>query len=57
MNYDQGYKNAMDTILGIMHSGSYSYFSLQDVSILEPLYNEIVNGMEYARKQFDMDRV
>lgn len=57
MNYDQGYKNAMDTILDIMHSRSHSYFSLQDVSILEPLYNEIVNGIVYAKKQFDMDKV
>ena len=57
MNYDIGYKHAMDTILGIMHSRSHSHFSKHDVSILDPLYNGIVEGMVYAKKQFDMNNV
>ena len=57
MNYDQGYKHAMDTILGIMHSDTNSLFTIQEVEALEPLYNDIVAGMIYAKKQFEMNKV
>ena len=57
MNYDQGYKHAMDTILGIMHSDTNSLFTIQEVEALEPLYNDIVAGMVYAKKQFEMNKV
>lgn len=55
MDYDVGYKEAIDMLLGIMKSSKTC--TAEQVSVLEPLYNEIVEGMIFAEKQFDHRRV
>lgn len=57
MNYDSGYKNAIETIIGMMHSEKHSHYSVENVSILEPLYLSIVEGISFSKRQFEADRV
>jgi hypothetical protein len=55
MDYDVGYKEAIDMLLGVMKSKTTN--TRDQVSLLEPLYNEIVNGIIYAKNQFDHKKV
>jgi hypothetical protein len=55
MEYDNGYKEAIDMILDLMKSRKP--YTIEQVSVLQPLYNEIVNGMIFAKKQFDNKKV
>ena len=55
MDYDVGYKDAIDMILGLMKSTTT--YSIEQVSILDPLYNEILEGMAFAKNQFDSNNV
>ena len=55
MNYDDGYKQGIDMLLGLMKSRTT--YSKEEVYILEPLYNEIVNGISFAKNQFDNKKV
>lgn len=55
MDYDVGYKEAIDMILSLMKSRVP--YSKEQVSILDPLYTEIVDGLAFAKKQFDSRNV
>ena len=55
MEYGNGYKQAIDMIIGIMKSRKT--FTREQMSVLEPLYNEIINGMIFAKRQFDYKKV
>ena len=57
MNYDSSYNHAVDTIIGIMNTRNHPHFTHDDVSILEPLYHDIVNSMAFAKKQFESGNV
>ena len=51
MNYDVAYKESIDMLVSLIKSKTT--YSKKQVSILKPLYTEIVNGLSFAKKQFD----
>ena len=51
MNYDVAYKESIDILVNLIKSKTA--YSKKQVSILKPLYTEIVDGLSFAKKQFD----
>lgn len=52
MDCDQRYKSAIDTILGLMRAGKVKYIDKEQLTVLQPLYEEVLEGMRVAAGLF-----